>query len=192
MAVRHADRFVAVLDACVLAPALQRNVLLSLAAAGLFRPRWSADILAETARAIERITGEPHVGTVQVGRMCKAFPEGEVDPPERLPIGLEGIDEKDRHVAGAAVHCGAAAIVTDNLKDFPASVLDAHDILAVSGDDFAADCIDLYQGAAVGALRTMRERFEKPSLDTRALLTLLAARGMSETAAVLRGFEGSL
>ena len=95
-------------------------------------------------------------------------------------------------MAATAIHCGAAAIVTDNLKDFPESTLATHNMLVVGGDDFIADCIDLYPAAAVDALRTMRERFEKPSLDAQALLTLLVARGMNETASVLQGFENSL
>lgn len=35
----HADRFTALIDACVLGGALRRNMILSLAEAGLFRPR---------------------------------------------------------------------------------------------------------------------------------------------------------
>lgn len=52
----HADRFTALLDACVLGGALRRNMLLSLAEAGLFRPRWSTRILDETLKAIGLIT----------------------------------------------------------------------------------------------------------------------------------------
>ncbi len=48
---QYADRFTALIDACVLAGALRRNILLSLAEAGLFRPRWSARILDETGIA---------------------------------------------------------------------------------------------------------------------------------------------
>ena len=53
---RYADRFTALLDACVLGGALRRNMLLSLAEAGLFRPRWSSRILDETQKAITQIT----------------------------------------------------------------------------------------------------------------------------------------
>jgi len=53
---RYADRFTALLDACVLGGALRRNMLLSLAEAGLFRPRWSSRILDETQKAIAQIT----------------------------------------------------------------------------------------------------------------------------------------
>lgn len=48
----RADHFTALLDACVLADAFKRNLLLSLARAELFRPRWSPQILDETERAI--------------------------------------------------------------------------------------------------------------------------------------------
>lgn len=50
---RHADRFTALLDACVLGGALRRNMLLSLAEAGLFRPRWSSRILDECHLALK-------------------------------------------------------------------------------------------------------------------------------------------
>ena len=39
----RSDHFTALLDACVLAGVLKRNLLLSLAEAELFRPRWSAE-----------------------------------------------------------------------------------------------------------------------------------------------------
>ena len=46
------NRYAAIIDACVLGGGLKRNIILSLAQAGLFRPYWSARILDETERAI--------------------------------------------------------------------------------------------------------------------------------------------
>ncbi|WP_210115162.1 hypothetical protein, partial [Escherichia coli] len=50
-----ANRFTAFVDACSLASALKRNLLLSLAEAEFFRLRWSSRVLDETEAAIEEI-----------------------------------------------------------------------------------------------------------------------------------------
>jgi hypothetical protein len=53
-----ANRYTAFVDACALAGALQRNLLLTLAAAEFFRVRWSENVLDETQAAIEAIVGK--------------------------------------------------------------------------------------------------------------------------------------
>lgn len=50
-----ANRYTALVDACSLADALRRNLLLTLAEAEFFRLRWSENILSETERAIAEI-----------------------------------------------------------------------------------------------------------------------------------------
>jgi len=50
-----ANRFVAVIDACSLVCALDRNIMLSLAEAELFRVRWSSEILDETKITLDKI-----------------------------------------------------------------------------------------------------------------------------------------
>ena len=50
-----ANRFTAFVDACTLAGALKRNLLLSLAEAEFFRIRWSARVLEETEKAMAKI-----------------------------------------------------------------------------------------------------------------------------------------
>lgn len=50
-----ANRFTAFVDACSLASALKRKLLLSLAEAEFFRLRWSSRVLHETEAAIEEI-----------------------------------------------------------------------------------------------------------------------------------------
>lgn len=52
----YTDRFTALIDANVLACGMRRNIILSLAEAGFFRPRWSDKIMDETAGAIAKIT----------------------------------------------------------------------------------------------------------------------------------------
>ena len=50
-----ANRYTAFIDACTLASALRRNLLLTLAEAEFFRVRWSVQVLDETQGAIESI-----------------------------------------------------------------------------------------------------------------------------------------
>ncbi|WP_049802596.1 hypothetical protein [Gloeothece verrucosa] len=50
---------------------------------------------------------------------------------EYLIPTLELPDSADRHVLAAAIQCSAQMIVTFNLKDFPASVLEAYGIEAI-------------------------------------------------------------
>ena len=63
------NRYAAIIDACVLGGGLKRNIILSLAEAGLFRPYWSARILDETEKAIFAISK----GTADPGRQRRAI-----------------------------------------------------------------------------------------------------------------------
>jgi hypothetical protein len=84
--VRHvSDRFAALLDANVLYPFLVRDVLLTLAEAGLYRALWTDQINEEWARALigkapERRKKIEETITV----MNDAFPEAIVDNYEDL------------------------------------------------------------------------------------------------------------
>ena len=51
-------------------------------------------------------------------------------------------DPDDRHVVAAAIHSGAEAIITFNMKDFPKAALDKFNIEAIHPDDFIVDLLD--------------------------------------------------
>ena len=83
----YPNRFTAVLDACVLGGALRRDMLLSLAEAGLFRPRWSNRILDETERTILKMTKGNTNTRRQREEIERAFPEA-------LVTGFEIFEDK--------------------------------------------------------------------------------------------------
>ena len=188
----HADRFTALIDACVLGGALRRNMILSLAEAGLFRPRWSARILNETQKAIPEITKGATDGPRQRASIEAAFPESLVAGYEVFEGNLDLPDPDDNHVLAAAISSSASVIVTDNLGDFPAEVLAPHAIDAISADDFLADTIEIDPPEAILALRRMRERFENPAIDAPALVHKSEAQGLRQVATLMNEYKSLL
>ncbi len=196
-----ANRYTAFIDACTLASALRRNLLLTLAEAEFFRVRWSAQVLDETERAIETIlTGKDYDSADARDRAARArrametaFEEALVDDYEDLTCACVGMpDHNDIHVLAAALKTQAATIVTENLKDFPERVLAPLNIEARSADAFIADTIALDTGRAVAAIRTMRLRLKRPEKTAELLLLDMEAAGLTETVDVLRPHVGSL
>jgi len=85
--------FTALLDTCVLWPSLQRDVLLSLAVEGMYRPVWSGVILAELeyeqAAKLVRSGADPTAAQSRaaqlVAQMRRVFDDAEI-------TGWEGLD----------------------------------------------------------------------------------------------------
>lgn len=119
--------FAVVLDTCVLWPSLQRDSLLSLAIENLYRPLWSAAILAEleyheASMLVDR-GADPAVAAGQarylIDQMTSVFDDALVEGWEPLD-GTFGLpDPDDEHLVAAAVIGGAGAMVTDNIRDLP-------------------------------------------------------------------------
>ena len=194
-----ANRFTAFIDACTLASALKRNLLLTLAEAEFFRVRWSAEVMAETERAIEGILAAKGYGDAAERAersrrsMEAAFEDAMVTDFARLLSVCEGLpDPGDAHVVAAAVKTQAAIIVTENLRDFPDEIVSPLNIEVRSADAFLANTIALAPGKAVAAIRNMRERFKEPDKTAEALLIDMEAAGLTETVDVLRPHIQSL
>jgi predicted nucleic acid-binding protein len=194
-----ANRFTALVDACSLAGALKRNLILTLAEAEFFRLRWSAQILGETEAAIADILAKKqapdHFGIAKKQRetMEAAFADAMVPNYERFLCVTEGLpDPNDAHVLAAAIATRAHVLVTDNLKDFPSHIADACGIQVLSTDEFLANTIALAPEKAVLALRIMRERFKRPEKTADLLLIDMEAQGLLNTVDVLRPHVGSL
>lgn len=190
-----ANRYTAFVDACTLADTLRRNLLLTLAEAEFFRLRWSGIVLDETQSAIEKIRlGKGHADAAEKAKkarlqMVNAFEDAMVtDFDGFLPMCVGLPDPKDTHVLAAALKTQAATLVTENLKDFPESILTPLNIEAKSGDAFIADTIALGHGRAGSAIKDMRRRLKAPEMTADALLLQMEARGLTETVDVLKPF----
>lgn len=125
--------------------------------------------------------------------MQTAFPEAMVEGFTLIGSAQFGLpDPGDELVIAAAVKTQAQALVTENLKDFPADILGQLNIEARSADDFIADTITLEEGRAIAAIRKMRERLKRPEMSPEDFLRALEANGLLETASVITPHLGSI
>ena len=181
-------RYTAILDACVLYPAPLRDLLLSLAQAGLYHARWSDEIHHEWMRNL--LKDRPDLTPAQVERtrdlMNLSVPDSIVSNYGALTGTISLPDPTDRHVLAAAIAGHADAIVTFNLKDFPSSVLHAYNIEAQHPDDFVLNQLELSEIAALSAIRRMRARLRNPPKTAAELIERFSLCGLPQTAARLR------
>ncbi len=135
--------FVAFLDANVLYPAALRDVLLTLAEAGICQIRWSPDVLDEVERNVATRARAPEPSVAAAGArylrsvMEDAFPEALV-PRQAYEHLLPAMANhpKDRHVLAAAVAGRADVIVTFNVSDFPLAACQPYGIDVQDPDTF--------------------------------------------------------
>ena len=157
--------FTATLDTSVLWPSLQRDLLLSLAIEGTYRPTWSSAILDELqfheeAKLVKRgmpVAEAARRAATLIAAMRREFADAEVDGWQPLEGTLGLPDPDDEHVLAAAVIAGAGAIVTENLKDFPADRIPPG-IQVLSAREFAKNTVALNPRLALAAVHEIASR----------------------------------
>lgn len=190
-----ANRYTAFIDACRLASTRKRNLLCSLAEAEFFRIRWSAPVLEETQRAIQRILevrgfADAAQRAVRArSELERAFEDALVTDFDSFFAQANGLpDTNDVHVLAAALKTQASTIVTENLRHFPPDFLAQLNLEARSSDAFIADTISLDPGRAVAAVARMRKRYKKPAMTAEAMLIDMEADGLPDTVDILRNY----
>jgi len=150
------NEYLAVLDACVLAPMPLCDTLLRCAEEpALFRVLWSNETLNEVHRTLIKFGYTADQAEGRLRRMREAFPEAEVSVPPNLVNGTPDIpDPNDKHVVAAAIHERAHVIVTANIQHFPAELLKPHGILVHHPDDFLIHQFHLSPGRILEVLDT--------------------------------------
>jgi len=179
--------FTVVYDACVLYPAALRDLLLRLALARLCRARWTEEILDEVFANLK--SARPDLDSKRLAvtrrRMCEAVPESLVEGYQRLLPPLDLPDPGDRHVLAAAIRCKGQAIVTDNVRHFPAAALSPHGIEALTADQFVLRLMDLAPDAVVEVVRKQAAALRSPPCTVEALLSRLVRQGLKRSGARL-------
>lgn len=159
------------LDTCVLYPAYLRDTLMRLAEAELFHPLWSEAIFEELHRNLIG-AGIAKTGVDRMLRqMSRTFDNAEVAGYELLVESMT-CDQKDRHVLAAAVHGQADALVTLNVRDFPAEAVNPYSVELLSPDEFLLDLCDLAPGAV---LRTLHKQAASYKREPKTVAGVVAA-----------------
>ena len=115
-------------------------------------PLWTADIQAEwTHHLIEKRPDRAEKIKAAVSLTNGAFPEAVVDNHRDLIPTVTLPDVDDRHVLAAAIRGSANVIVTENVADFPAEMLDKYDLETRTADGFVLNTIVLYFTDALAA-----------------------------------------
>jgi predicted nucleic acid-binding protein len=182
--------FTVLYDACVLYPAPLRDLLLHLALTDLFHAKWSDAIHEEWMRNI--LANRPDLTRAQLNRtrelMNTHIRDCLVTGYEKIMPTLSLPDPNDNHVLAAAITASASVIVTYNLKDFPAKIINKYEIEAQHPDEFIANLLDEAPGAVCNAIRTLRTNLKKPTVDTEKYLNILERQSLPQTVNKLREF----
>lgn len=182
-----ANRFTVILDANVLHASRKRDVLLSFYEAGLFRARWTNQILEEVRTSLERrFPDKRDKINALIEKITAEFPESLLEGYEGLADQVELPDPDDKHVLSAAIRCGAQIIVSENKRDFPNETLSQFDIELLSADEFLVETFGLFEFEALTAIKRLRQRLKAPAYQPMAFIMDLTAKGLPLLAAELR------
>ena len=184
----YSGRFTVILDACVLYPAPLRDILLSCAQQGLYKPKWTEAIQDEWQRNL--LKNRPDLRKHQLvstsKAMSAAFPEALVVHYEKLIAALSLPDPDDTHVLAAAIRTNADLIVTFNLKDFPHDIVAEFDIEVQHPDVFLTNLFELNPEKSVIAFQEQVKRLRNPPKPAPEVLEILARQGLHSFVAKLK------
>ena len=179
---------IVIFDACVLYPTTLRDYLMFLSDTDLFLARWTARIQDEWINNL--LEDRPDLSRERLERTRQKMEEHVddclVEGYEHLIDTLKLPDMKDRHVLAAAIHTDASFIITFNLRDFPASILDPLAIRAITPDNFAMRLEASNPNEVIHAAKRQRMNMNKPPKSVNEYLNSLEKQQLPKTVAFLR------
>ena len=175
------------LDANVLYSPIAFDVFLTLAEQRAVEAMWSHTVVDEALRAIERRS--PQVTKAAAKRFEVAgtfFRTALVEGWEDTVDDISGLpDPDDRHVVAAAAEGGCEAIITFNLRDFPADALRPHGLTAISPDDYLVKLLTDDAPTVHRAMQALEDAKRNPPRTREEERGLLARSGLVRFAKAL-------
>ena len=164
----------AVLDACVLFPTVLREILLGVAAEGLYQPVWSDRILEEWTRATAKLGPGAQVQAEGEAALVRAnFPKASLKAQPEIERRLSLPDPNDDHVLAVAIASHADCIVTFNAQDVPRPVLADHGLDRRDPDGFLWELHSFHPREVEAVVRGVHATAERLAGQELALKELL-------------------
>lgn len=166
--------FSALLDSCVLFPFALRDTLLRVAEVGIYRPRWSSQILDDVRRSlVGRYPDKPAERfDSMLATMREAFEDALIEGHEAMIESMTN-DPNDRHVLAAAVTGRVDVIVTHNVKDFPLKSCEPYGVDVQTPDEFLIHAFHLDPDLVTDVLRNQAQDKQAPPIELEELLDSL-------------------
>jgi predicted nucleic acid-binding protein len=163
---------------------------MELAAAGLFRAKWTDEIHDEWIKSLLERRPELEQNLKRTRALInKAIQDCLIEGYEDLIPSVECPDPNDRHVIAAAIKGRCSAIITFNLKDFPVRSVEKYDIEVQHPDEFLHHQTGLDLAGVISAARRIRARLKNPVISSNDYLRRLAAQGLPKTVAELSQYS---
>jgi len=179
---------IGLLDANVIYPAPLRDFLLRLAIENMYEPKWTDEILYEWMENLQKNRLDLTVANLNRTKtlMNEHFPYANVTGYIKHIETLRLPDLNDRHVLAAAIESGAAFIITNNLKDFPKSKLNEHNIEAISPDDFVGRLIETDKDSVLKAFNKLVDSLKDPPRSKAQVQNSLEKCGLKKSVRLFR------
>ena len=182
----------AFLDANVLYPNLLRNLLMYFGVADIYQPRWSMRVHQEWMSALAQ--NRPDISAAKIERirtlMDDKIHDAMVEGYEHRIASITLPDPDDRHVLAAAIQCGATIIVTANRRDFPATTLAQHNIVAENPDVFLLRLVNEDHDRAIEVFRDLCRAYTRPPQTPQDIIVRMQRSNLTITANTLDGLLG--
>lgn len=157
---------------------------------GLFHARWSSQVHDEWITSLLR--DRPDLTKKQLEKVRDLMnlhaKDAIVEGYEYLIKSITLPDSNDNHVLAAAIYGQANVIVTMNVRDFPAKVLEPFGIESQHPDDFIFQFTNHSPGDVIFAAREHRKSLKNPPKSPEDYLALLEKHGLTKTVSALREF----
>lgn len=168
------------LDANVLYPAALRSLFIDLGVLGVIEIHWTDQIQDEWTRNLLAHRSDLDETKLRRTRdlMNRALDGANITGHEPLIQHLELPDPDDRHVLAAAINGQVEVVVTQNLRDFPATILAKYSIRAIHPDELLCTLLQTHTSQLAQALEAQQARYRNPPVTATELRNMLRQQGV--------------